>query len=1056
MKKLQLFSCLLIIGCLLSAKTAFSAEIVDSSNGTNLNITVPTSVLFYKKADGTIIVPDNTAIQNNSTNKARIEDVQVNVANDWVLETYGTDMSLESEDSKKFSLRLNNEVVNPDGSIALSEENWGEIAAGNKLPLSYDAQIPRLLPAKEKIAQIVFTISCIPPEPGDIPDLDKDVTDPDELALWTYTIDSSTNTATVVSYNGEFGEDVDIIVPASFEGAKTTRILANDNWLQGVARTLYIPSGVTINGYNSTSGIHMFSQMTIDTVYISDGCVMKDLVFSSSDIKTINIGRNVTINKECFVAVNIDTLLLASEFSTRPFKSCTIKNIKLGKEIKTLNEWAFEGVVYSIESIEGLENVETIASYALFNTFSKDVVIDELTISATCSDRALNSLNCKTLILDGAVIKQRGLDSGNIDTMIIRNTDLSASSRPTSLVVDTMVIEDGNTYGTAYSFETAAITNVVLKADVTSPLFGGNKYIQNVVIEDGCTSIADNLFRYNTGIKTITGLENLRNIGAGAFEGAFSDETEFGDWTFNDCTIGSRAFYQSSNSYTLNSLTLNNCTVGSDAFQDKWILNSVTMNGGNYGTTGIFARTKIGTLNILNNASFGKIFSDSGSAYATIETVNVDCPISDSAFYYSAINTVNILDGCTSIGANAFNSCKTISTLTGLKNVRSIGQYAFVNAFVTGALIDNLELTDCEIAQEAFRQNSVDALAITNLTLNNCTVGKRGFSYIPFTTLTINGGNYTGEAFERCTMDTLEILGNPVYVQSFSGSYYCTIGTLVTESPVPNYGFYNCSITEALIYEGCTSIGSYAFKGVKNLTEIELPADCVYQNNSFESTVTVTTKQPIANLAFEAEELENEEAQNEVTKDEEVKEPETEPTESPEGNSKSDETVEQPTESPEVDVPTDESTTGADEPSVDDTVIEEPTDKTDSDIIDDTVADDTVDEPADEPVGNETGNELNENNGTEEATVEEPVEDVAGGTPTEDTESSDTVTENNTNSVPDVESSVSTDTATESETATSSTSDVVEENASDSSASNAVASETTAPASDDSKKETEE
>lgn len=861
MKKLHLIFCLLIVACLSSVTTVFGAENSGTEGEKMINITVPTSIQFVKSADGSIIVPDNTAILNGSEVGVKVESVQISTCNDWVVEPYGTDLSNEGKDSKKFAIQLNNETVNETGAITVSDTNWGNIAAGESLALDYNVDIPRTKGIDEQIATIVFTVSSESTEPTEPEQpeqpayVKKDLVDGDaEIALWEYSIDSETNTATVLNYLGETNAELDLVIPTSFNGAKTTAIKSStSNWNNYTLKSLTIPKGVRLGGNNYNS---CFYKLTADKVVVEDECTLGSYAFYGT-IGTMKLGKDITFNYNTdygYTPFNgtIDTFETDSNIGRRMLEDVTIKHLVLGANCKRLESSAIYGNKRSIESIQGIENIEYIGAYALYGCFSTTAVIDSMTIKATMESRAIGGVNCNTLTFDGSVFKGIGIDGTcSIGTMIVQNSDMSAVSSTigSNVSVNTLIIGQGNNYGTQSSIfqNLGNLTTVILNGNAPKDLVRGKNTVTTVEINEGCESIGDNAFVNCKSIANITGFEHLRSIGVSAFANAFPTDTSFDVLELNNCTIGNSAFSNYVGIININTLRLNNCTVNDKVFTGNgstqyFSFGTVEINNCNM-TKEIFVYDKINSLNIKGSTySTSFINTTYSNRAAQINSLTTDCDIPKNAFNNSGITSVTILEGIDSIADNAFSYCNSITSITGLEYVKSIGVSAFFGAFATDAVIDSITLNDCALGNRAFVSNS-DVVTIETLSLNNCTLSDEAFGgwsssqYFSFGTVKLNACSMTKNIFRYDVIDTL-IINQSTYTSLGASK----VNTLTTDCDIPDSAFRATDVKDLMILDGCKSIGYNAFYNCTNLVEVELPADCTYQSNSFNSATTITVR----------------------------------------------------------------------------------------------------------------------------------------------------------------------------------------------------------------------
>ena len=175
------------------------------------------------------------------------------------------------------------------------------------------------------------------------------------------------------------------------------------------------------------------------------------------------------------------------------------------------------------------------------------------------------------------------------------------------------------------------------------------------------------------------------------------------------------------------------------------------------------------------------VTSIGGLAFSNTGNIDISIPstvkyIGDRAFERSAITSINIGDGVTSIGLRAFAECTSLSSLTIPDNVVTIGSYAF---------------SGCT--------------ALRSLTLGQ------------------NVSLIDGGAFSKCSNltgliipDRVETIGDWAF-SSCSGLKNVTIGKGITS--ISSDAFYHCdNIMSVTIH--CKEIGYLWFNGVKSIKEI--------------------------------------------------------------------------------------------------------------------------------------------------------------------------------------------------------------------------------------------
>ena len=258
--------------------------------------------------------------------------------------------------------------------------------------------------------------------------------------------------------------------------------------------------------------------------------------------------------------------------------------------------------------------------------------------------------------------------------------------------------------------------------------------IQKVVVEEGITSLGNNLFSYYGGSSSYSGYlpknvvvelpSTLKSIGEGVFQNAGITQinipdsvTTIGYKAFDGCSyltdahlpsnlenIGAYAFYVCS---ALDGITIPNgtLTIGEGAFGHCSSLTSISIPTSvtSIGKSAFTNCNKLETVNILCSAAVigENVFSrcmnlknvslpnglttiSSSMFYgsSSLKTINIPdsvTSIDSLAFYNSGLTSVDLPDGLTTIGEKAFWTCR-MSSLTIPNSVETIGVQAFYGA----------------------------------------------------------------------------------------------------------------------------------------------------------------------------------------------------------------------------------------------------------------------------------------------------------------------------------------------------------------------------------------
>ena len=193
--------------------------------------------------------------------------------------------------------------------------------------------------------------------------------------------------------------------------------------------------------------------------------------------------------------------------------------------------------------------------------------------------------------------------------------------------------------------------------------------------------------------------------------------------------------------------------------------------------------------------------------------------IGDNAFYgCSVLTSITIGNDVTSIGGNAFYGCSALASVTIGNSVTSIGRYAFCGCFGLKAVYVNDVAGWCGIE---FSSDDANPLYYAHkFYLNGVLLTEL---VIPDTVTAINDG-----AFFNCSSLTEIVIPDSVTSIGQSAFRNCSnltsvvLGNGITS--IENYAFSGCSsLTEIVIPDSVTAIGSSAFSGCSQLESITIP-----------------------------------------------------------------------------------------------------------------------------------------------------------------------------------------------------------------------------------------
>ena len=374
--------------------------------------------------------------------------------------------------------------------------------------------------------------------------------------------------------------------------------------------------------------------------------------------------------------------------------------------------------------------------------------------------------------------------------------------------VESITIEANISEIGAYSFSgCTSLIEIVIPDSVTSigeGAFYGCTSLYTVIIPDSITSVSQDVF---TGCNNLTEVtmpaqflstvpkDNLKTV-------VITSGTAIADSEFAGCS-------------SLESITIADSieSIGEGAFSGCSALQSMTLPfvGGNAAENSSSRSTLFGYIFGTDSYSGGVPalqyyyydcygYNDTASITYYIPALLTSVVINGGNILYCSFSNCSriqslVLEDIQSIGSYAFHNCSSLSNLTIPNNMISIGSYAFNNC---SSLIDIAIPSSVE--------------DIDNSAFNNCSS---------------LSGVYITDATAWCAIDFENDLANPLY---YAGNLYLN-GELVSEFVIPNsvteigtYVFSGCtSLTSIVIPNSVTEIGAYAFSGCTSLTSIVIP-----------------------------------------------------------------------------------------------------------------------------------------------------------------------------------------------------------------------------------------
>ena len=376
------------------------------------------------------------------------------------------------------------------------------------------------------------------------------------------------------------------------------------------------------------------------------------------------------------------------------------------------------------------------------------------------------------------------------------------------------------------------------KAEVIAKEYSGTVIIPAEIIYEGktysVTSIGNNAFKSCTGLTSVTIPNSVTSIGNHAFHQCTKLTSVI---IPNSVTsIGICAFYQCSN---LTSVTIPNgvTSIASCAFLDCFCLTSATIPNSitSIGSSAFQSCISLKSVTIPNSVtSIGIQAFHNCSGLTSVTIPNSVKYIDDFAFSgCSGLTSVTIPNSVTSIGVSAFSGC----SLTSIKVEN--GNTIYDSRDNCNAIIKTATNTILSGCRETIIPNSVTSIGknafeyckgLTSITIPNSvtSIGSNAFSACGLTSIKIPNSvtSIDYQAFYNCRGLTSVSIGNSVTSIGNNAFYGCGLTSIKIPNSVTyigDYAFQNCSgLTSVSIGNSVTSIGKFAFDGCSGLTSFTL------------------------------------------------------------------------------------------------------------------------------------------------------------------------------------------------------------------------------------------
>ena len=639
----------------------------------------------------------------------------------------------------------------------------------------------------------------------------------------------------------------------------------NVTWeYNSTSKTLTISGTGAMKDYNSAPDWSTYKQ-NIEKIVIDSGVTsIGNSAFSScSSLTSVTIPNSVT------------------SIGDSAFSSCSsLTSVTIPNSVTSIGDSAFSSCS-SLTSVTIPEGVTSIGNTTFFNCSALTSVnipstVTSIGINTFRNCQALTSVtipNSVTNIGNNAFMGCSALTSVDIPSGVISigEATFSGCSKLTSVTIPDSVTSIGNdafkscsaltsvtipgsvtSIGTAAFYGCSELTSVTILSGVTSignAAFNSCSKLTNVTIPGSVTSIGNGAFNSCSALTSVDIPSGVTSIGMNAFFGCShlasvtipSSMTSIDNGAFYNCSaLASVTFERVSETDAIAGKTL---AIGEDAFYDTVEGAKVAYGTGstvlNDGTNDITTDTLLTATQkkTLTWKAPNAVAWTNGNVIAILDGTKLTVAKKSaeesgdmgtgwtavgSAGEWSAvkgtITEVEIQDGVTSIGGDAFNDCSLLETVTIPSGVKSIGGLAF---FKCGSLT-SIAIPDSvtSIGGQAFRNCST----LANVTIPNSviSIGDSAFancSTLASVTIPSSVTSIGHQAFDSCS-SLATVTFEPRSAADIATDPALSIGMLAF-SFIPEGAKVAYGLGVTFLYNGTTKIeANSALTGIsdKNLT----------------------------------------------------------------------------------------------------------------------------------------------------------------------------------------------------------------------------------------------
>ena len=555
------------------------------------------------------------------------------------------------------------------------------------------------------------------------------------------------------------------------------------------------------------------------------GSITAISIFSSSaeTFKDNNgISWTVTENKPGWAIKPTDRsaitghVVIPSEYKGQPinminnqaFDGCTeLTSVVIPDSVTQLANYAFNRCT-SLTSINIPNSVTTIGSYAFKGCTSLTSIEIPNSVTTIYGSAFAGCTSLTSVELPNSITTLSGIFSGctNLVHVTLPNNITSVSGF------------DGCTSLTSIEIPNSVTT-------IGSSAFKGCTSLTSIDIPDGVTSIGASAFEGCTGLTSIEIPNSVTTIG----EKVFLDCTSLANITIphaSDLVLKINMFENSAwyNNQPDNVLYFNQYCLGYKGKSSDITGDLVIKEGTTKISDSAFAYCKITSVDIPDSVTeLGEWAFYQCTNLKSAKLSNSITTIPKYAFgHCSALTSIEIPNSVTAIGGDAFYNCKSLKSINIPDSVTTIGSSAFEKCtnLATVTIPPSCSFSISSFKDTAWYNSLSDGLVYYGTAL----VGYKNTK--PTGNLVIKEGTTSISGLGGCTgLTSIEI---PNSVTKISGLNNCTgLTSIVLPDSVTMIGasaFNGCTgLTSIVLPDSITMIGDSAFKGCTSLTSINIP-----------------------------------------------------------------------------------------------------------------------------------------------------------------------------------------------------------------------------------------